>query len=235
MRPLPPVRRGDLVPATHSDMRLKQLSLAGQRNAVLWRSQGHPDSEHRTRFGSLRAEGNSVALRPPGRNVRQTGELVKRPKRALPGSSQASGVSSAGRDAFRLRKNQGVGRGINGFPDRSVMLQTQAPATVPQEKHRLLLPPKCLVEECTESPTFLLFFGDSPIVGFAVSIRRSRYKVNRHIDVAQPISAAQVAAEYDRLFDAGQEVRILIQRCDALQEIIEQALSRPSEKRFGCA
>lgn len=84
--------------------------------------------------------------------------------------------------------------------------------------------------------TLLLFFRDSPIVSFAVflGIRRSRYKVNGHIDVAQPICAAQVAAEYDRLLDAGHEVRILIQRCDALQEIIEQALSRPSEKRFGC-
>lgn len=41
------------------------------------------------------------------------------------------GVSSAGRDAFRLRKDQGVGRGINGFPDRPVVLQAQASAPVP--------------------------------------------------------------------------------------------------------
>jgi hypothetical protein len=128
-----------------------------------------------------------------------------------------------------------MGLGIDHLSNVAIRLQAQTTLAIPKEEHRLLLPPKHLNHHVGESPAAGLFLPHSLVVGRPepMDVSTTRYQLNSDIDVAEPLSGLQVAAEDDCAAHPRQKAIIGVQELDSFEKFGKQAIGSRAMQRLG--
>jgi len=128
-----------------------------------------------------------------------------------------------------------VGRSIDDFPDRPVILQAEAAAPVAEKQHCLSLPPKRLINDVGEPSSSPEFLSDPTIIGFRMlfEVRLPADELKSHIQIPNPVSFADVAPECYCFPYARQKTSIAVQGFDALEQFRKQTIRGFAPERFG--